>query len=434
MSAVKTLFVAAFLVAGLYGVFWLLNCNPGILSAPEAAKDWPRTNQWPSSVDVNPGTPAVDGSASSAPRWNSDASPTAAPPLASAVPDTGRTDAAASAVPMGSPPSTPDQPSFPVPVNSGESASDSASPLLPPAGTGGEPPSAPPWPAEGPTAVGPTAASESDRSATPIEPVVVGPPAEDPGNSGAAGALQAAAYQPEASAAAGNREDHATFIERVNEALAANRLADAHLMLSQRYADPSVPPDEARQLQGLLDQLAGTVIFSPQSYLEAPYEVLATDTLESIAARYDVPTGLLVKINGLDPTVPLKPGQQIKVVRGPFKAVIDLTRYELTLLLGGERYAGRFQIGAGPELRQEGTYMVTDKRDLSVLSAGNPTPPDGSRGTRWIGLGQYMGMHGTNQPGPLGRPTEQGCISLGQRDIEDLYDILSIGSTVIIRR
>jgi lipoprotein-anchoring transpeptidase ErfK/SrfK len=161
---------------------------------------------------------------------------------------------------------------------------------------------------------------------------------------------------------------------------------------------------------------------------------LATDTLESIAQRYEVAPSLLVKINGLDPGVPLRPGDQIKVVRGPFKAVVDLGRYELTLLLQDGRYAGRFPIGVGPELRQDGNLMVAEKRDLGA-PGGNPGfPQDGSLGTRWIGLDRNQGLHGTNVSGPLGRPVGQGCISLGQRDIEDLYDILSVGSTVIIRR
>lgn len=205
-------------------------------------------------------------------------------------------------------------------------------------------------------------------------------------------------------------------------------------MLSQRYNAPNVSPTEASTMERLLDQLAGTVVYSSQSFLEAPYEVLTTDTLQSIADRYNVPTGLLAKINGLDPNVPLRPGQQIKVVRGPFEAIVDLDRYELTLLLEDGRYAGRFTIGVGPEIQKEGTFWVTDKADLSAQAANDPALANGSRGTRWIGLGERMGLHGTNLPVSLGRPVNEGCISLRQRDIEDLYDILSVGSKVTIRR
>jgi lipoprotein-anchoring transpeptidase ErfK/SrfK len=45
-----------------------------------------------------------------------------------------------------------------------------------------------------------------------------------------------------------------------------------------------------------------------------------------------------------------------------------------------------------------------------------------------------MGMHAAPTPTAPGQPATEGCIGLSQRDIGDLYDILSIGSTVTIRR
>ena len=59
----------------------------------------------------------------------------------------------------------------------------------------------------------------------------------------------------------------------------------------------------------------------------------------------------------------LQPGQEVKVIQGPFHAVVDLSDYELTLMVEG-RYAGRFRIGIGgdqPEL--EGAYEIKDKTE-----------------------------------------------------------------------
>ncbi|HLA83460.1 MAG TPA: LysM peptidoglycan-binding domain-containing protein [Thermoguttaceae bacterium] len=425
MSSLKTLFVVAILVGGLYGAYWVLNHTPQATTPPEVA------DQWPSTLQVSPGTPTTTGApAGAASRWSSDPS------------SGGTAPAFAATAPTPSPTAVPSNPASPVaadsaaPVFSPSEVAAGPSPLVTPAtgnttGTNdgaviaasaaSEPtaPPANPWPSESPSPTGPSPMNPpSDFGPPPAAPPSdFGPPS-------AAGPVAPPA----------DREDFATFARRVEETLAAGQPAQAHQMLSARYTDPSTTPDECRQMQPLLDQLAGTVIFSSQSILEGPYEIMATDTLESIAERYNVPTGLLVKINGLDPRAPLEPGRQIKVVRGPFEAVVDLDQCELTLLLGGELYAGRFRIGVGPESRQEGTLMVTDKRDLSDPAAAATAPADGSLGTRWIGLGQHMGLHGTNLNDPLGRPMNQGCLSLSQRDIEDLYDILSIGSTVIVRR
>lgn len=434
MSALKTLFVVAVLVGGLAGAYFYLNYNPESPTPPEIA------NEWPSSLAVSPGAPS--GSAA-APQWNSDAPGTSAPAYGTPTPLPGSPAATASPAPAYAPAGSSAPPYAPMnaatPANAsgpseasrpGPGTTGAASPLLPPSGATGGTSSAPAWPAEGPSPVDPADVASLAQPAGFGSPTTNGPAMPNPA---AAGNAPSSSYPAEPSAPPAEREDYATFAGRVTEALGANRLADAHLMLSQRYTDPNTSPDEARQLEPLLDQLAGTVIYSPQSMLEAPYEVLATDTLESIAQRYDVPPGLLMKINGLDPNATLQPGRQIKVVRGPFKAIVDTNRYELTLFLADNRYAGRFAIGVGPELRQEGELMVTDKQDLAAAS-GAYSQTESSRGTRWIGLGQDMGLHGTNQPESVGRPLGQGCISLGQRDIEDLYDILSIGSKVLIRR
>jgi hypothetical protein len=58
-------------------------------------------------------------------------------------------------------------------------------------------------------------------------------------------------------------------------------------------------------------------------------------------------------------------------------------------------------------------------------------------GTRWMGLncpwGTY-GIHGTNKPGSIGKYASHGCVRMMNRDVEDLYARVSVGTTVIIER
>jgi LysM repeat protein len=236
-------------------------------------------------------------------------------------------------------------------------------------------------------------------------------------------------------------DPHAEFLKTyatVQVMLNQNRLADAHLELSQWYDNPQLSPSEQQQVNDLLDQLAGTVVYSRQNLLEDVYSVQPGDSLERIAERYNVPWQLLAKINGIADPRYVRSGDQLKVVRGPFDAVVNLQKCELTLFLRG-RYAGRFRIGIGQDQSTpEGEFSVKNKvanptyyGPQGVVDANDPNNP---LGERWVDLGNQIGIHGTNDPSSIGRAESRGCIRLSPPDVEDVYDILSIGSKVVIRR
>ncbi|MFD2333570.1 L,D-transpeptidase family protein [Cohnella sp. GCM10020058] len=56
-------------------------------------------------------------------------------------------------------------------------------------------------------------------------------------------------------------------------------------------------------------------------------------------------------------------------------------------------------------------------------------------GSRWIGLnvpwGVY-GIHGTNKPFSIGRHASHGCIRMRNRDVEELYEMIPVGTKVTI--
>ena len=214
------------------------------------------------------------------------------------------------------------------------------------------------------------------------------------------------------------------------------QLPDALFTLSIWYESPDLPVDEHRRLVDLLDQLAGAVIYSRKHTMEQAYVVRAHETLRDIAEQYSVPWQMLAKINGVrDPDV-LVPGQELKVLRGPFRAEIDLARQELTLFMG-RNYAGRFPISLGhnPPPRT-GIYEVIDKTQGTqgytepggrVIPAADPANP---YGMHWLGLSGGLSIHGSpSTSGAVG----SGCVSLSPRDTADVFAILSRNSRVVIK-
>ncbi len=224
------------------------------------------------------------------------------------------------------------------------------------------------------------------------------------------------------------------------------RMAEGLLLLSQWYGEPSLDEAKRRDLESLLGQLAGTVIYSTEHHVEPAHVVQPGETLMSIASQYDVSWQLLAKINGLSGPEALPPGTELKVIRGPFSAVVDLDARRLTLMLRGY-YAGRFAIGLGTERsNMEGDWIVQHKESNPTYHGGDRTiakdDPENPLGEHWIGLAsadkqavvEPFGIHGTHDPESLHETDPRGYIRLAPRDAEDVYDILTVGSRVIVRR
>ena len=422
MNSLKTLCVVTVLSAVGYGAYVTLTGRPMNEPPPEAEFFDPSAPQVQLPDLSGPAAPAAT---------TPDATNTAATGPG-AEPATTELSAAPSTTPVDAGP-----PASVVATAASESSlAATPAPLTPPTiappSSGG---SSPPFmsPTVGPPTADPSIAPADSTSATTLGST----PPSDAG--GPLASLTPAGI--DATAVPQAADPHAEFVKTyaaVQAMLNQNRLADAHLELSQWYDNPQLAPAEQQQINDLLDQLAGTVVYSRLHLLEDMYLVQPGDTLERIAERYNVPWQLLAKINGIADPQYVRPGDQLKVVRGPFDAVVNLQKYELTLFLRG-RYAGRFHIGIGQDQSTpEGEFSVKNKvanptyyGPNQVIDANDPNNP---LGERWIDLGNQIGIHGTNDPRSIGRAESRGCIRLSPADIEDVYDIVSIGSKVVIRR
>ena len=209
--------------------------------------------------------------------------------------------------------------------------------------------------------------------------------------------------------------DFSAAMGRAQDLMDQNRLAEALGLLSQLYEHPKLSTAEHRELNAQLDQLAGTVVYSSDYFVDGrPYKVQRGESLKNIADTYHVPWELLAKINAIDDPNRLLPGQELKVIKGPFKATINFTKRHLTLWLGDD-YAGRFPLievkGTAP---QNDTFVRTKNRS----------------GDRFIELANNVRICG-----PRHIASTTGCTAvLSQEDVDDLFDILKVSSDVSIRR
>lgn len=208
----------------------------------------------------------------------------------------------------------------------------------------------------------------------------------------------------------------------------------AHRALSRLYWDRTELRPEIEQR---LETLAQRIYWSPQPHYMPPYEVQPGDQLRLIAQQYRVPWEYLTRLNRIDPRR-IRPGQKLKVIKGPFSAFVDLSDFELTIHAHGY-YVRRYRVGIGRDGSSPiGTFTVINKvrnpqytdPEGRVIAGDDPENP---LGEHWIDIGDSFGIHGTIDPLSIGKAESRGCIRLRNEDVSVVYDLLEVGSEVVIR-
>jgi hypothetical protein len=247
---------------------------------------------------------------------------------------------------------------------------------------------------------------------------------------------------PPPSSLAGEAPPSAAFASAwadAHDKLAAGRYAEALAVLSTWHDDPSLGLEESHRLEHLLGQLAGTVIYSQQDLLLPPHVVQQGETLLSIAAPLAVPWQLLAKINGVEDPARLVPGESLKLVRGPFDAVVSVSRRRLSLQVGGN-YAGSFPVVVGRQIRERVGSAVpvvsAQQGDAPAEQSGPATQVAWAQpGPRSIGLADGLSIAGVVDPATVSDDTVPGTsLIVADRDLAEIADILGQGSRVLVRQ
>lgn len=244
--------------------------------------------------------------------------------------------------------------------------------------------------------------------------------------------LPSAGGPPPTPAARATSAAFATAWTDAHEKLTAGRYAEALAALSIWYDDPSLGLEESHRLEDLLGQLAGTVIYSQEDLLLPPHLVSPGETLPALAASLGISWQLLGKINGIADPHGLAPGEHLKMLRGPFDAVVSVSRRRLSLQLAGS-YAGSFPVVVGRQfLSHVGSAIpVAEIRRGHQLPAGTP---EEKASTCSILLADGLMIEALDDPGAAGDSLPVTSLVVSVRDLGELIDILGPGSRVLIRQ
>lgn len=248
------------------------------------------------------------------------------------------------------------------------------------------------------------------------------------------------------------------LMAQADQLMSQNRLVDARAIYNVALHHPKAG-SVAGAIRGRMGEINDVLMFSPTVDPNDPftgtYIIQKGDALSAIAPKYAVEWGLLARINNISRPERIHVGQKIKVIRGPFHAVIDKSRYQLDLYIGDPDAQGRrmfvktFAVGLG-ELNSTptGAFVVRQRSKLINPPWTNPRTgehfdkddPMNPIGERWIGLEGVdsatqtlagYGIHGTIDIDSIGRQRSMGCVRLRPDDVNLMYDVLMEGKSSV---
>ena len=131
----------------------------------------------------------------------------------------------------------------------------------------------------------------------------------------------------------------------------------------------------------------------------------------------------------------------------PGTILIDTAERRLYLVLPNGQ-ALRYGIGVGRDgFRWSGVHRISAKKEWpgwtppSQMLARRPDLPrhmaggiDNPLGARAMYLGSTLyRIHGSNEPETIGQAVSSGCFRMTNDDVKDLYDRVSVGTTVVVK-
>ncbi len=114
------------------------------------------------------------------------------------------------------------------------------------------------------------------------------------------------------------------------------------------------------------------------------------------------------------------------LLSGPLQIIVDKSTHRLALV-SGNMIVRSYPVGLGGNRTPEGEFTISEK-------VRNPNGRDnGEFGSRGMTLSDTLfAIHGTNQPTSIGSDRSLGCVRMLKGDVEELFDMVPMGTKVTI--
>jgi len=156
---------------------------------------------------------------------------------------------------------------------------------------------------------------------------------------------------------------------------------------------------------------------------------LKATTLKSLTRLAAVLAIAAFEVHAQESGRPTEPGDRRRIV-------VSLADRKL-VLFEGERVLRVYDVAVGKRSTPspEGKFAIINRVPNPtwygpagvVVAAGKSNP----LGSRWMGLSaKGYGIHGTNVPSSIGQAASHGCIRMRRHDLEELFELVTVGTIV----
>ncbi len=300
---------------------------------------------------------------------------------------------------------------------------------------------------------GPGGSGASTVGTSPRSETVGNPASAEPASS---------SQRPAATLGAGSQVS--LLVSQGDSLLSQGKPVDARDVFNRALYDSRATEADRSVIREKLTSISDLITFSPRiepgdAMCEA-YSFQSGDRLVKLPYTKDLKTDwrLITRVNRIADPGKIGLGQRMKLVKGPFHAVVNKGAFRLDLFsnvndsAGNRLFIRSFQVGLGAQGSTPiGSFVVKPKSKMVNPKWVNPRTgekfdaddPKNPIGERWIGLQgtdkttetlSGYGIHGTVDDASIGTEASMGCVRMHGPDVELVYELLWEGaSTVEIR-
>lgn len=238
--------------------------------------------------------------------------------------------------------------------------------------------------------------------------------------------------------------------------IAANEHVLARDKLTRVLERGGLSPGDEEAVRDALARVNERLVFGPEVVPGDPFTMEYTIRSGDVLSKLPREMGLLVPwrfigtVNRIDDPARIRVGQRIKLVTGPFHALVHKSEHRMDVYLGDgaeQVFVRSFDVGLG---ENDGTPIGRWRIGTKVQNPDWRNPrtgeyfssddPENPIGEWWLALepdeerlkdATSYGIHGTIDPDSIGDDRSMGCVRMRDADIAIVYELLRSGSSYV---